>query len=133
MGALSTNAMMTWIYRLLGVIMSICGVRWFFEPIQTVANLVDQFFDWFKFIPLAGSLLDFLGDVVAGAVGIALMAISVGIGLPCALTVLSITWCVMRPLLGIPMLIACGALLFFTVKKMSEYASVGRSKRQKTQ
>lgn len=130
----SSNVTMTWILRLVGITMAVMGIRWFFSPIATLASLVDQFFDWFKFIPLAGSMLDFLGDVVSGAVGMALMAISVGIGLPSALTVLSLTWCVMRPWIGIPMLVTCGCSLVYTYKRMSEYAQAGKeAKRHKTQ
>jgi len=125
------NTSMSWVGRVVGVIAAVVGVMLFFQPIQTIANLVDQFFDWFGVIPIVGRLLDFLGDVVSGAVGVTIAVISIGIGAPSALAVLSIAWCIMRPLLGIPMLGGCIVLLWLTLQAMVSYARQGRACRPK--
>jgi len=131
--AQKSNQVKTWAMRAAGIFLAVIGVGCFLQPIQTVANLVDQFFDWFRFIPILGPLLDFFGDVVAGAVGCAIWMIALGIGIPCSVTVLAMTWCVMRPLLGVPMLVGCAAVLYLTVQAMIGYAKAGRSRRQKAE
>jgi hypothetical protein len=129
--AQSSNTAMTWLFRLCGFIAVVVGVYCFLQPIQAVADMVDKFLDWFKFIPILGWGLDFLGDVVSGAVGFAIVLISFGIGAPSAIAVLSVSWLVMRPVIGVPMLL--GSFMFFawTVKQMLNYAVIGKTKRQK--
>lgn len=126
----ATNAASTWALRILGVILAVVGVMMFLNPLQAIANLVDEFFDWFRFIPVLGWLLDTLGDAIAGAVGCAIFAVSLGIGLPSSVLVLSITWCVMRPLLGIPMFLGSAAAICYSVRGLFQMAKTGKEKRQ---
>jgi hypothetical protein len=125
------NSASTWVIRLVCFVLVIVGVYSFLQPIQYIADTIDHFLDWFKFIPILGWLLDFLGNVVSGAARLVIFCISVGIGAPSALTVMSIAWLIMRPLFGIPMVILCAACIGMTVKAMVGYADVGRGKRQK--
>mmetsp|Transcript_96155 Transcript_96155/g.229035 ORF Transcript_96155/g.229035 Transcript_96155/m.229035 type:complete len:507 (+) Transcript_96155:19-1539(+) len=126
----SENMSSTWLLRAVGICLCIGGVVMFLNPLQTLANLVDQFFSWFRSIPVLGWLLDTLGDAVALAVGCAIFGVSVGIGLPSALIVMSISWCAVRPLLGIPMLLACVAALCMALKSLFRMAEKGKGKRK---
>ncbi|CAE6938019.1 unnamed protein product [Symbiodinium sp. CCMP2592] len=126
----SENMTSTWLLRAVGICLCIGGVVMFLNPLQTLANLVDQFFSWFRSIPVLGWLLDTLGDAVALAVGCAIFGVSVGIGLPSALIVMSISWCAVRPLLGIPMLLACVAALCMALKSLFRMAEQGKGKRK---
>lgn len=125
----ANNASM-WLFRFVGIVLTIVGVQCFLQPIQTIADLVDQFCDWFKFIPILGWGLDFLGNVVSGTVGCAITLVSLGIGLPASFFVLSVAWCIMRPLIGIPMVLLALAGIAYTIKAMVEYAKIGKEKRQ---
>eukprot|EP00930_Biecheleria_cincta_P002891 TRINITY_DN10385_c0_g2_i1.p1 TRINITY_DN10385_c0_g2~~TRINITY_DN10385_c0_g2_i1.p1 ORF type:complete len:517 (-),score=89.49 TRINITY_DN10385_c0_g2_i1:58-1608(-) len=127
----ASNAASTWALRILGMVLAVVGVMMFLNPLQAVANLVDEFFDWFRFIPILGWLLDTLGDAIAGAVGCAIFAVSLGIGLPSSILVLSITWCVMRPLLGIPMFLGSAAAICYSVRGLFQMAKNGKERRQK--
>jgi hypothetical protein len=129
--AQASNTTSMYMWRAIGVFLTVLGVMLFLQPIQTVADLIDQFLDWFKFIPLLGGILDFFGNVVSGAVSCTIFLIALGIGLPSAFFVLALAWCVMRPLLGIPMLCVCVAAFGFTVKNMISYAEMGKEKRAK--
>eukprot|EP00928_Gymnodinium_smaydae_P054805 TRINITY_DN38511_c0_g1_i1.p1 TRINITY_DN38511_c0_g1~~TRINITY_DN38511_c0_g1_i1.p1 ORF type:complete len:485 (+),score=73.54 TRINITY_DN38511_c0_g1_i1:90-1544(+) len=128
--AIAADTLKLYLVRVLCVVFSVVGVMMFLQPIRVIASLVDQFFGWFKVVPLLGGLLEFFGDVVTTAVGCAIFSIALGIGVPTSLCVLSVTWCFMRPMLGVPMLLACIAGLGFTIKQMVKYASKGREKRQ---
>lgn len=125
------NKLMTWGLRIGLTILVVMSIRWFFEPIQTIANLIDSGLDWFKFIPLLGWGFDWLGNVVRGAVGFAITLISLGIGIPSSLFVLALAWVVMRPWFGIPLFIGAALLLGYTIKHMIERAKVGAEIRKK--
>eukprot|EP00933_Yihiella_yeosuensis_P033602 TRINITY_DN27270_c0_g1_i1.p1 TRINITY_DN27270_c0_g1~~TRINITY_DN27270_c0_g1_i1.p1 ORF type:complete len:508 (+),score=67.38 TRINITY_DN27270_c0_g1_i1:109-1632(+) len=125
----AANTAATWMIRIVTMFLAVGGVMLFLQPLQTVANLVDEFFDWFKFIPVAGWLLDLLGNAVAGAVGCAIFLVSVGIGLPSALLVLGVTWCIMRPILGIPLVLVCVAVLGYTLKALYDMGVAQKQKR----
>merc|ERR1719428_2293022 len=109
--------------RMTGVLLAWLGVHLFLQPIQALADIVNDTMSWFKFIPLLGWGLDFLGDVVSGAVGLVLGIVSFGVAIPTSLVVMAVMWCVMRPLLGIPMLVAAIVALIATGKKMVHLAS----------
>eukprot|EP00435_Cladocopium_sp_Y103_P023791 s1838_g5.t2 len=100
-----SNRAMTWLCRLLGALATVLGIWMFLSPIHTLVEIVEQFFHWFRVLPLLGDALGFLGSVVSGAVGCALLALALSLGLPSAMLVVSVSWCVMRPILGIPMLL----------------------------
>lgn len=112
------NMVQTWIFRLVGAILAPLGIFLFLCPIQKLAEVVEEFFDWFRFVPLLGSALGFLGNAVSEIVGCALMAIALSLGLPSVMLVVSISWCVMRPLLGLPMLLCSLVGLAFGIQKL---------------
>lgn len=126
----SENAIATWVCRIFLIIASVACVRLFFEPMQTIANLVDRFFDKFNSIPLLGRFTDFFGNVVAGATNIVIWLLSCGIGLTWSLFVLAVAWVTMRPWIGLPLLIGAVALMVYTVKNLIEYAKEGAAKRK---
>mmetsp|Transcript_16690 Transcript_16690/g.29203 ORF Transcript_16690/g.29203 Transcript_16690/m.29203 type:complete len:505 (+) Transcript_16690:46-1560(+) len=128
--AASSNNVSTWVLRILGIVLAVVGVMLFLNPLQAVADLVDEFFDWFRFIPVAGWMLDKLGDAVAGAVGCAIFTVSFFLGTSSALLILSITWCVMRPLLGIPILLISIAGFLYSVKYLVQMVKQGQGKRK---
>lgn len=131
--AQASNTRWTWLMRALGTLMSILGIQCFLQPFQTIADALDDALAWFLFVPLVGGLLDFLGDVASGAVGLSILLISIGVGVACSVAVVSAAWCVMRPVLGVPLLAGGLALLGFMAKAMLKYAAEGRIKRTKVQ
>jgi len=128
--AASSNTIGNWVLRIVGILLAVVGIMMFLNPLQTVANVVDEFFNWFRFIPVAGWLLDKLGDAVAGAVGCAIFAVSLCFGASSALLVLSITWCIMRPVIGVPILLLSMFALFYSVKYLIQLARDGHGKRK---
>lgn len=126
-----SNTTMTWLLRLLCMCLAAAGVGCFLQPLQTLANYVDQCLDWFQAIPLLGPLLDFLGDMVAGAVSMTIVIISFGVAVPCTMAVIAIFWMLMRPLVAIPLLVACYAIMRSTIRLMRAYSNEGHGKRGK--
>eukprot|EP00440_Ansanella_granifera_P010773 gb/GFBE01011686.1/.p1 GENE.gb/GFBE01011686.1/~~gb/GFBE01011686.1/.p1 ORF type:complete len:504 (+),score=103.44 gb/GFBE01011686.1/:1-1512(+) len=126
----SSNMASTWALRIAGIVMAVVGIMMFLNPLQTLANLVDEFFNWFRFIPILGWLLDTLGDAVAGAVSCAIFGVALGIGMPSALLILSLSWCAMRPMLGVPMLAACLVAIGLSLKSLMKMAQNGKGKRK---
>lgn len=130
---LKGNASMTFWIRILGILLAWWGVHLFLQPIQAIADIVNDTMNWFSFIPLLGWALDFLGDVVSEAVGFVLVIVSFGVAVPTSLLVMSLMWFMMRPLVGIPMLLAGIAGIFLTGKKMVQLAQEGRLKKGKAE
>merc|ERR1711933_252184 len=77
--AQNTNTVMTWLVRVLGFLAAFVGMRSFFAPVEALAAAIDSVLDLFRCIPVVGWLLDFLGDVVRGAVGCAISLIAFGL------------------------------------------------------
>ncbi|CAJ1355513.1 unnamed protein product [Effrenium voratum] len=113
-----TNTAKTWALRALGAVLAVLGVFMFLNPLQTLAELVNDFFQWFRSVPLLGSALLFLGDCVGAFVGCGLALVALAVGAPSALLVISLSWCVMRPLLGIPLAFLSAAALSWGVRSL---------------
>jgi hypothetical protein len=123
---LDSNSAMTWALRLLSFILSFCGILCFFQPIQEIADAANDILSFFSCIPILGWGLDFLGNVVAGAVGCALSFIALGVSFPTTLLVMAIMWTAMRPLLAVPAL-GLGVIgLFMTIRHICALAEAGK-------
>ena len=93
--AIATNTLVTWLVRLGGFILLWIGFGLLFAPLSVLADIV----------PIFGSL-----------VGAATGLIAFLLALAVALTVIAIAWVVFRPLLGIALLAAAAAALFFGIR-----------------
>jgi len=123
------NSMMTWLLRAACMLGAACGFMCFLQPIQAVANMVDSFLDYFQGLPLLGSVLDFLGDVVSGAACTLIVVISFGVAVPSTLAVIGLMWMVMKPMQAVPLLAVCYALFKATVNLMQAHRAEGHAKR----
>lgn len=128
--ARSTNAATTWLVRALGFFAAFAGMRSFFAPVEALVAAMDSALDLFRCIPVVGWLLDFLGDVLRGAVGCAISLIAFGLSVPSCMAVVSLMWVIMRPLIAAPLLILSGMGLYFTIRAMRIYAKEGRKHKQ---
>ncbi|CAK0887501.1 unnamed protein product [Prorocentrum cordatum] len=88
--AQGTNAVMTWLIRVLGVLFAVFGVRLSLYPVEALAQALDGTLSWFRSVPIAGPMLDFAGDVIRGAVGCAVSLIALGIAVPASLAVITV-------------------------------------------
>ncbi len=79
-----SEAVLTWILRAVGTIVTILGFALFLSPLSTMASV----------IPL-------LGGVVRGAVGL----IALAIALPLSILVIAFAWLAYRPILGIGLIV----------------------------
>ena len=95
----SENSMLTWILRLIGIFLVVGGLKSMFSILPTL----------FKVIP-------FLGDLVGAGVGLVCI---VGGG-AWSLLVIAIAWLFYRPLIGIPLVIAAIAGIWYLKKKAKE-------------
>lgn len=126
----SENTLWTWVLRALGFIMAYVGIRSFFAPVEALVGAIDSGLDWFSFIPIVGRVLDFLGNVLRGAVGCAISLIAFGLSVPSCFMVVSIMWAIMRPLIAVPLLVLSCVGLYFTIKAMQNYAKEGQQKKK---
>ncbi len=90
---------LTWILRLVGLILMVIGFAMIFKPLAVVS-----------------SFLPFLGDIVAA--GTFVMAILISLGL--SLTTIAVAWVFYRPLVGIPLLLVAVAFLMMALRKMGK-------------
>jgi hypothetical protein len=93
------NSMMTWVLRLIGVILVCVGLRLIFDITTTLL----------KVLPPLASLV---------GVGVGLVCF-VG-GLAWSLVIVSLAWLFYRPLIGVPLLLAAIAGIWFLGKKAKE-------------
>ena len=101
--AKKTNSLITWVLRFLGIFLVVMSFKLIFNILPTL----------FKVLPPLAAIV--------GA-GVALVCF-VG-GLAWSLVVISIAWLFYRPLIGIPLLIAAVAGIWFLRKKAKEKASL---------
>ena len=102
----TTDSIIRWVLRLVGAILIIAGVGSLFGILKTVSS----------YVPI-------LGGLVNGVIGL----ISILIGLAISFVVIAITWVVVRPLLGILLLVIAGAIIALVVtfiKKKKKNAPV---------
>ena len=94
--ARTNNAIMTWLIRLGGFLMMFFGLSAVFKPLSVLADV-----------------LPILGDIVGMGTGLVAGLIS----LVCSLITIAVAWIFFRPVLGILLLVAAGALIGLLVKK----------------
>lgn len=87
----SANNMLLWIFRLVGVLFIIGGLKGIFGIVETLL----------KVVPFLASIVGFGIGLVCSVIGIAW-----------ALIIIAIAWLFYRPLLGISLLAAAGALIW---------------------
>jgi hypothetical protein len=97
--AKKTNSLFTWILRFVGLFLIVFAFKLIFDILPTL----------FKVLPPLGALV---------GVGVGLVC-SVG-GFVWTLAVISLAWLFYRPLVGVPLLIAAGAGIWFLAKKSKE-------------
>jgi len=124
--AQGTNAVMTWLIRVLGVLFAVFGVRLSLYPVEALAQALDGTLSWFRSVPIAGPMLDFAGDVIRGAVGCAVSLIALGIAVPASLAVITVMQAAMRPFIAVPVLVGCVAALCVTAAQMRTFAREGQ-------
>lgn len=94
-----SNTMTAWIFRLIGTLLVIYGLKYIFNIIVIIL----------KIIPFLSSIANLGTNIVCGVVGTIW-----------SLIVIAIAWIFYRPILAITLLAAVGALIFFLVKKARE-------------
>ena len=92
----STNSMWTWILRIVGIVLVMISLGMMFSILPTL----------FRVIP-------FLGSIVGAGIGLVCI---VG-GLVWSLLLISLSWLFFRPLIGLPLLLATIAGIWFLRKK----------------
>jgi hypothetical protein len=95
----SENSMTTWLLRLVGCILAWVSVFCCLQPIAAAADIMG---DCLAFIPCVGGAME---DCLEGAVDSLLCCLSCGVGCSCALFVIATMWVVMRPMVGIPLML----------------------------
>jgi len=94
--AQAENTFLTWILRLVGVVLVCVGLRGIFGILEAIAKV-----------------LPFLGDIV----GVGVSLVTGIIGLAWSLLWIAIAWLTYRPLIGVPLLVADVALVIWLKKK----------------
>jgi hypothetical protein len=92
----SSNKSWTWVFRIIGILLVIGGLKSMFSILPTL----------FKVLP-------FLGNIIGAGVGLVCSVF----GFAWSLIIISLAWLTYRPLIGIPMLLAAIAGIWFLVKK----------------
>ncbi len=87
---LAANAMLTWILRLVGLVMMFIGLTMVFRPISVVASVV----------PFIGSVFRMGTSIIAGGISLVLSLVTIAIG-----------WIFYRPLIGILLLVVAAAII----------------------
>ena len=101
--ARSNNAIMTWLIRLGGFIVMFIGLGMVFKPISVLADV----------LPILGDIVEIGTGIVAGVISFV-----------CALATIAVAWIFYRPIIGILLLVAAGALVFWLIKKRRAKAQV---------
>lgn len=91
------NTLLTWILRLAGFVMMLAGISLITNVLAVVA-----------------SVIPFLGNVVRAGTGI----LGLAVALPLTVATIALAWLAYRPLIGIPLLVAAGALASFMGAKL---------------
>ena len=91
-----SNSMMTWILRIVGIILIIVGIKTILAPLAVLA-----------------SVLPILGDIVGMGTGI----VSFVVGFAWSLVIIAIAWLRFRPVIGIIILLVAVAMTVFLVMR----------------
>lgn len=98
------NNMMTWILRLVGVLIMGVGIYMVFAPLVVLADV----------LPILGNILSYGVGIIAGILALSLSLITI-----------AIAWLFYRPVLGISLLVVAGLIMgsiFFLSKKKTKTA-----------
>ena len=95
----SENNMLTWLLRIIGILLVVFGLK-----------------SMFSILPAVFKILPFLGNIVEAGVGLVCM---VG-GCAWSLLIIAIAWLFYRPLIGIPLLVLSIAGIWYLKKKAKE-------------
>lgn len=90
------NSMMTWILRIVGILIVIGGLKTMFEILTTLL----------KVLPFLASIMNFGVGLICSIVGFAW-----------SLIIIALAWLFYRPLIGISILVIMGAVVFYFVSK----------------
>lgn len=114
-GAHSSNHTMMWIFRLVGILMVIGGLKGVFAFIETILKVVP-----------------FVANIIGWGVGM----VCTVIGIAWSLIVIALAWLFYRPLIGISLLVVAGALIWiFAFKgkdKLKDLAAKAKAKNAET-
>lgn len=100
------NNFMTWIYRLIGFLLTWLGICCICQPISTCVQMSADFLDQItECIPGVGCIVDEMTDIFTGLVNSIICAVSCLCGFSSFAFVAAVMWVVMRPMVGIPLLI----------------------------
>lgn len=94
----AANRLMTWLLRLLGLVLMFIGFSLLFRPLSVLADVVP-----------------FIGNIVGVGTGFVAFLISA----PLSLLVISVAWIFYRPMVGIPLAIAAVVGFVFLIMKLS--------------
>ena len=101
-GAHKGNRMLAWVLRFLGILLLYLGFRNIFDILTAILKV-----------------LPFLGNIAGLGIGLVSIILALAVGL----IVIAIAWIVYRPVLGILLLIAACALIWYLGKKSKEKAA----------
>ena len=93
------NTMLTWILRIIGILVIISGLRMIFGILTTLL----------KVLPFLASIMNFGTGLVCGIVGVVW-----------SLIVIALAWLFYRPIIGIAILAVAGFIIFYFNKKAKE-------------
>ena len=103
----SSNSMITWILRLIGVILVVFGLKTMFGILPAI----------FKVLPFMGNIVGMGVGLICGVVGVAW-----------SLVIISIAWLFYRPLVAIPMLVLAGAGIWYLKQKGKQIKAIEEPK-----
>lgn len=95
------NTFLTWILRLVGLLLMYWGVSAVLRPLQVLADVVP-----------------FIGAIVGFGIG----AVAFAIAVPCALTTIAVAWIFYRPVVGITLLAIAAAIVAFVIIRRKKAA-----------
>lgn len=121
----SQNTSKLWIMRIGGALLAWVAIYCVLYPIVAMADI---FGDWLSCIPCCGDMLE---SIVEGTVTAVVCCMSCSFGCACALFVVAVVWIVMRPLIGLALMLVCCCFFggaFFVLHSMQDPDK--KSKRQ---
>jgi len=98
----SSNTSSLWALRIIGVLMSWAAVFCCMYPIIAAFDIVG---DYLGEVPCVGCLLKMIADIVETLVKLVVCCMSCSFGCSCAFFVIAVVWVVMRPTVGIILLL----------------------------
>lgn len=102
--AQASNKTMTWILRLVGVLVMFFGFSAIFRPLSVLADV----------LPIAGTI-----------VGVGTSLVSILLTISISLVIIAFAWIFYRPLVGVPLLAAAVVGIVFLIKKLMDQKKSG--------